>query len=256
MRTARLEERAADPARRVSARPRATASATFLVYRRRARELRGLRRAPRSPSPRRCRRTASSKGDRVAVDHAQPAGMAGRLLRRRLRRRDRHPAECLVDRAGAGIRAGRFRREGRHRRSTSGWAARANTCDNCPRPEARLSSAAWREESPHPKVAKLEDVIGAAERLAATLPDLPLPDVRARARTTTPPSSTPPARPGSRRARSAPIATSTSNIVARRHSAARNFLRRGEPVPAPDPKAPQRSPCCWSRSSMPPAASR
>ena len=32
-----------------------------------------------------------------------------------------------------------------------------------------------------------------------------------------------------------------SNIFASATAAARNFLRRGEPVPAPDPNAPQRS---------------
>ena len=107
--------------------------------------------------------------------HAQPAGMAGRLLRRRARRRDRDAAQRLVDRAGARIRPHRFRRQGRLRRSPSGSNGSFEHLHNCPALE-RVFVSRENEEVAHPMVTRLEDVVGEVERLEQ-LPDRPLPDV-------------------------------------------------------------------------------
>jgi long-chain acyl-CoA synthetase len=48
--------------------------------------------------------------------HAQHPRMAGGVLGRNPGRGDRHAAERLVDRAGTGVRPGRFRNQDRHRR--------------------------------------------------------------------------------------------------------------------------------------------
>ena len=96
-----------------------------------------------------CTKQGVKKGDRVAHHHAQPAGMAGDLLRRRDRRRDRHAAERLVDGAGAGIRPGRFRHQGRVRRCRAAGAHR-RASGQLPRSRDASMSAAMPDELPHP----------------------------------------------------------------------------------------------------------
>ncbi len=109
---------------------------------------------------------------------------------------------------------------------------------NCPDLKTIYVSR-YQDELPHPIVHRLEDTLGKVNDWgtlpAGELPATPL------LPTTTRRSSTPRARRESPRARSAPHRNMLSNIFASASAAARNFLRRGEPVPAPDPNAPQRS---------------
>ncbi|MGH1558270.1 AMP-binding protein [Caulobacter segnis] len=58
--------------------------------------------------------------------------MAGGLLRGAVAGGDRDAAERLVDRTGAGIRPGRFRRQGRHRRCRERYERLAEHLHNCP----------------------------------------------------------------------------------------------------------------------------
>jgi long-chain acyl-CoA synthetase len=95
------------------------------------------------------------------------------------------------------------------------------------------------EEVAHPKVAKLDSIIGDVNSWQL-LPDRPLPGVPldpdddATILYTSGTTGKPKGAVGSHR-------NACSAIVARPYSQARTFLRRGEPVPAPDPNAPQKS---------------
>jgi long-chain acyl-CoA synthetase len=108
----------------------------------------------------------------------------------------------------------------------------------CPDLE-RIYVARDREEIADPRVTKLEEVIGPVAGWR-TLPDLPLPDVAldpeddATIFYTSGTTGKPKGALGTHR-------NFVSNIAAAAFSAARNFLRRGEAVPAPDPTAPQRA---------------
>jgi long-chain acyl-CoA synthetase len=94
-------------------------------------------------------------------------------------------------------------------------------------------------EISHPKVAKLEGILGAVNdwhRLAdRPLPDVPIaPDDDATIFYTSGTTGRPRGAVGTHR-------NSCSNVVARAYNLALSFVRRGAPVPQPDPNAPQKA---------------
>ena len=109
---------------------------------------------------------------------------------------------------------------------------------NCPDLKTIYVSR-YQDELPHPIVRRLEDTLGKVNDWG-TLPagDLPttplLPDDDATILYTSGTTGKPKGALGTHR-------NMLSNIFASASASARNFLRRGEPVPAPDPNAPQRS---------------
>jgi long-chain acyl-CoA synthetase len=108
---------------------------------------------------------------------------------------------------------------------------------NCPALR-RIYVARESEEVAHPLVTKLEEVIGPVASWKA-LPDLPAPDIAIEPEDdatifyTSGTTGKPKGALGTHR-------NFVCNIAAAGIAAARNFLRRGEPVPAPDPTAAQR----------------
>jgi len=109
---------------------------------------------------------------------------------------------------------------------------------NCPALE-RIFVSRESEEVANPKVAKLESIIGEVNSWHL-LPDRPLPNVPldpeddATILYTSGTMGKPKGAVGTHR-------NSCTSVMARPFSLARSFLRRGEPVPAPDPAAPQKS---------------
>ncbi|MBN9532347.1 MAG: acyl--CoA ligase [Alphaproteobacteria bacterium] len=110
---------------------------------------------------------------------------------------------------------------------------------NCPALERVFVTRYPDEEVPNPLVTPLESVLGDVNHWG-DLPEQPMPTVAlapdddASILYTSGTTGRPKGALGSHR-------NMLSNIMASASSAARNFLRRGEPVPAPDPDQPQRS---------------
>jgi long-chain acyl-CoA synthetase len=109
---------------------------------------------------------------------------------------------------------------------------------NCPDLKTIYVSR-YQDELPHPIVRRLEDVLGKVNDWGklptGEWPAVPLaPDDDATILYTSGTTGKPKGALGTHR-------NMLSNIFASATAAARNFLRRGEPVPAPDPNAPQRS---------------
>jgi long-chain acyl-CoA synthetase len=108
---------------------------------------------------------------------------------------------------------------------------------NCPALE-KVYVARTAEEIMHPRVMQLETVLGAVNDWHK-LPDRPLPDVEllpdddATIFYTSGTTGKPKGALGTHR-------NATSTVVAATFSPARNFIRRGEMPPMPDPKAPQK----------------
>jgi long-chain acyl-CoA synthetase len=109
---------------------------------------------------------------------------------------------------------------------------------NCPDLKTIYVSR-YQDELPHPIVRRLEDTLGKVndwDKLpAGEMPTTPLEsDDDATILYTSGTTGKPKGALGTHR-------NMLTNIFSSASSAARNFLRRGEPVPAPDPNAPQRS---------------
>ena len=108
---------------------------------------------------------------------------------------------------------------------------------NCPALE-RIFVSRESEEVAHPKVANLESVIGEVNAWRL-LPDRPLPNVPldpeddATILYTSGTTGKPKGALGTHR-------NAATNVMGRSFGMARAFVRRGEPVPAPDPNAPQK----------------
>jgi long-chain acyl-CoA synthetase len=113
----------------------------------------------------------------------------------------------------------------------------AERLHECPELE-RVYVSRDDEEEAHPRVVKLENVIGPSGAWAS-LPDAPMPDVvldpedDATLFYTSGTTGLPKGALGTHR-------NATSNVLTSACSAARSYLRRGETPPAPDPDAPQK----------------
>ncbi len=109
--------------------------------------------------------------------------------------------------------------------------------NECPQLE-RVYVTRENEDIAHPKVRRLEDVIGSVERWRE-LPDRLMPPVKlapeddATILYTSGTTGKPKGALGTHR-------NGVCSVLAAQFNAARNFVRRGQPVPAPDPSAPQR----------------
>ena len=98
----------------------------------------------RGAAPASSQRDGVGKGDRVAVIMRNLPEWPVAFCAGALAGRDRHAAERLVDRAGAGVRPDRFRRPRSRSSTPSAASACASTCANCPDLERVYVSRAAR----------------------------------------------------------------------------------------------------------------
>ena len=118
------------------------------------------------------------------------------------------------------------------------WERIVEHVHNCPELKKVYVSRRVEEEA-HPMVERLEAVIGGPNDWAS-LSDLPLPDVAISPddeATIFYTSGT----TGKPKGALATHRNITSNVIASAFSGARSLIRRGDPIPAPDPNAPQRT---------------
>ena len=207
-----LEERAADLARRRSRRRARTASKIFLVHEDERVSFEAFFRAVSAfahelRAPGRRRRATGSPSScatcRNGRSPSTPPPSLGAIVT---------PAERLVDRAGAGVRPRSIPAPRSPSSTPSGWSASTEHLHNCPDLEARLRQPRGRRGRQ-----SADRQAGGRDRRARRLggPARPAAAATSRSRPrTTRPSSTPPARPESRRARSATQRNINSNIMA------------------------------------------
>ena len=177
--------------------------------------------------------------------HAQPAGMAGRLLRRLLAGAHRDAAQCLVDRARSWNTAWPIPAPRSPSSTPSGSSGLAEHLHDCPALE-RVFVSREAETSRIRKVDQARRRRSARSTAGRSLPDRPLPDVPTRSR-------------GrrhhllhlrhdreARRARSARTAIPLPRCSARPFGRRATFLRRGEPRAGARSERAAEVDRCWS----------
>ena len=204
---------------------------------------------PRPPAGRRPRRAAGRPGGHR---DAELPGVVRRVLGRGVDRRGRRAAQRVVDRTRAGVRAGRLGLRGARLRRRAGRPPRGAPGEPAGHPhddrrQARGRATPGRTAPSRSRTCWARSTRRRAARAGASIPR------------TTPRSSTPRARPAGPRAPSARSATSARNLISLAYGQARAAGRAAGRDGAAGRRRRRRArtrPCCRSRSSTPPAATR